>query len=376
MALGVDDDNLGDETYRSSRWQASVPSPSSTYIRRTLVWGIGLAVAVAALYIMQDELRDLLSSSPRLRTIRPGWFVVMLLLELASFFCLWWLTRIVLPQVSWFVAAASQLVSNAVSRVTPASAATGGAIYYRMLASAGVEPAKAGGALAVTSVTTTAALVAIPAVAGLMALLGAPIPESLLPAAMAGGVLFIVLMMVGAVAVLFTRPLFIAESGLRILVELLGRVSGRGWSIGNGRFVDERDRLVEVVGSRWPAVVIAAAGKWAFDYLTLIAALYSVGANPRLSLVLIAYAGAQVLGMIPITPGGVGFVEVGLYSLLIISGISAQDASLATIAYRVVSWWVPIVAGFGAWLLFVRHTPVDERSTESNSGATVQQRQA
>ena len=49
----------------------------STFIRRTLVWGIGLAVAATAMYLMQDQLRDLLSSGTRLRTIRPGWFGVM-----------------------------------------------------------------------------------------------------------------------------------------------------------------------------------------------------------------------------------------------------------------------------------------------------------
>ena len=343
----------------------------SLFIRRTLVWGVGLAIAATAMYFMQDQLRDLLSSGPRLRTIRPGWFVVMFALELASFVCLWWLTRIVIPQASWFVAATSQLVSNAVSRVIPGGAATGGAVYYRMLASAGIESSKAGGALAVTSVMTTAALVAIPAVAGIMALLGAPIPESLLPAAMAGGVMFVVLLAIGSLAVAFTRPLELAESGVRVLMRLLGRVLRRSWTVGHGQFKAERDRLVAVVDHRWPAVVAASAGKWAFDYLALIAALYSVGTDPRLSLVLIAYAGAQVLGMIPITPGGLGFVEVGLYSLLIISGISAQDASLATIAYRLISWWVPIVSGFGAWVLYLRRTPFDEAIGQPASMADV-----
>ncbi len=351
-----------DETAATTMFAAAPSGP--LFIRRTLVWGIGLAVAATALYFMQDQLRDLLSSGPRLRTIRPGWFGVMFALELASFVCLWWLTRIVIPQASWFVAATSQLVSNAVSRVIPGGAATGGAVYYRMLASAGVDSSKAGGALAVTSVMTTAALVAIPAVAGVMALAGAPIPESLLPAAVAGGVMFVVLVAIGALAMAFTRPLELAERAIRALVGIVGRAVRRPWTVGNGQFVAERDRLVAVVDRRWPAVVAASAGKWAFDYLALIAALYSVGTDPRLSLVLIAYAGAQVLGMIPVTPGGLGFVEVGLYSLLIISGISAQDASLATIAYRLISWWVPIVSGFGAWVLFLRRTPFDEAITE------------
>jgi uncharacterized membrane protein YbhN (UPF0104 family) len=334
----------------------SLPSDSA-FIRRALWSGFMLSVGVLALYLMQDQLRGLVSSGPRLRTIRAGWFGVMMALELLSFVCLWWLTRLVLPQVSWFVASTSQLVSNAVSRVIPGGAATGGAVYYRMLATTGVAPAKAGGALAVSSILTTGALVAIPAVAGLLALLGAPIPESLLPAAMAGGVMFLALVAVGAIGVVFTRPLALTEAVVARLVGLLGRLVGRDWTAERGKAVAERDRLVSVVGNRWPSAIAASAGKWAFDYLTLIAALYSVGADPRLSLVLLAYAGAQVLGMIPLTPGGVGFVEVGLYSLLIISGISAQDASLATIAYRLVSWWVPIVGGLVAWIVFSRYAP-------------------
>ncbi len=330
------------------------------HIRRILWSGLLLSIGATALYFMQDQLREVLQSGDRLRTIRPGWFVVMLVLELVSFGCLWWLTRIVLPQVSWFLAATSQLVSNAVSRVIPGGAATGGAVYYRMLAVSGVEPTKAGGALAATSVLTTAALVAIPAVAGLMALAGAPIPESLLPAAVAGGVMFVFLAGIGSIGMAFTRPLEATERALDRLLGLLGRIVGRDWGVRRGLLRAERDRLVEVLGTRWPAAIAASALKWAFDYLALIAALYSVGAQPRLSLVLLAYAGAQVLAMIPITPGGFGFVEVGLYSMLVISGISAQDASLAAVAYRLVSLWVPIISGLVAWLLFVRS---DARTT-------------
>lgn len=334
----------------------SLPS-GSRQIKRILWSGVLLSIGAAVLYVMQDHLREVLQSGERLRNIRPGWFVVMLGLELASFSCLWWLTRIVLPQVSWFLAATSQVVANAVSRVIPGGAATGGAVYYRMLSVSGIDATEAGGALAATSILSTAALVAIPSVAGLMALAGAPIPESLEPAAVAGGVLFVVLAAVGAIGMAFDRPLEVVERWLDRLFRLIGRIVGRRWGVSRGLLRRERDRLVEVLGDRWPQAIAASAGNWAFDYLTLIAALYSVGADPRLSLVLLAYAGAQVLAMIPITPGGFGFVEVGLYSLLVISGISAQDASLATIAYRFVSLWVPIASGPGAYLAFVGRGP-------------------
>ncbi len=333
----------------------SLPS-GAIHIKRVLWSGVLLSLGAVAIYFMQDQLRDVLQSGERLRTIRPIWFAVMLAAEVISFVCLWWLTRIVLPSVTWFVSATSQVVSNAVSRVIPGGAATGGAVYYRMLSVAGVPPTEAGGALAATSILTTAALVAIPAVAGFMALLGAPVPESLLPAAVAGGVLFLVLSAIGAAGMAFDRPLELVEAALDRLFGLVGRVLRRDWGVDRGLLRSERDRLVEVLGSRWPAAIAASAGKWAFDYLALIAALYGVGADPRLSLVLLAYAGAQVLAMIPITPGGFGFVEVGLYSLLVISGISAQDAGLAVVAYRLVSLWAPIVAGPFAYIAFIRRS--------------------
>lgn len=315
-----------------------------------------MAIGIIVLSILApgvvDRVLDVLTSAERLRTIRVGWFVVMVGLEIASFACMWWLIRIVLPGVSWFVAGTSQLTSNAVSRVVPGGAAVGGATLYRMLSVSGVTPRQAGGALAATSIVSTAALFAIPASGLLMALFGAPVPESLLSVAVAGGVLFVMLVAIGAIGIRFTRPLELVGRGLNRLFITVGGWLRQSWGVTPSHLVAERDRLVAVVGKKWPQVTIAAALNWVFDYLTLVAALYGVGADPRLSLVLIAYSGAAVLAMIPITPGGFGFVEVGLTTLLVGSGISTQNALLATLAYRIISFWVPLASGLFAWLAF------------------------
>jgi uncharacterized protein (TIRG00374 family) len=70
--------------------------------------------------------------------------------------------------------------------------------------------------------------------------------------------------------------------------------------------------------------------------------------------VLVAFAGSAVLGMIPITPGGLGFVEVGLTAMLVASGIPGPDAALATLAYRLFQFWLPIPAGAVAYGVFKR----------------------
>ncbi len=334
----------------------TVTSPSGGDIGGYVKRGVFVALFVIALSLFApqvvDRVLDVLSSAERLRTIRAGWFLVMVGLEILSFAFMWWLIRIVLPEVSWFVAATSQLTSNAVSRVVPGGAAVGGATLYRMLSVSGVTAAQAAGALAATSIVSTAALFAIPASGLLMALFGAPIPESLLSVAVAGGVLFVLLVAIGAIGIAYTRPLEVVGGFLNRVFSTIGSWFGRSWTVQPAHLVAERDRLVGVIGKRWPQVMVAAALNWVFDYLTLVAALYAIGADPRLSLVLIAYAGAAVLAMIPVTPGGFGFVEVGLTGMLVVSGISTQNALLATLAYRIISLWVPIASGLLAWLAF------------------------
>jgi uncharacterized protein (TIRG00374 family) len=53
--------------------------------------------------------------------------------------------------------------------------------------------------------------------------------------------------------------------------------------------------------------------------------------------------------MIPITPGGLGFVEAGLTTLLVLAGVDADQAVVGTLLYRLVSFWLPIPAGALAW---------------------------
>jgi uncharacterized protein (TIRG00374 family) len=65
--------------------------------------------------------------------------------------------------------------------------------------------------------------------------------------------------------------------------------------------------------------------------------------------VLLAYVVAQAFAMIPITPGGVGFVDAGLTALLALVGVPADTALIATLLYRLFSFWLPIPLGVLAW---------------------------
>ncbi len=92
------------------------------------------------------------------------------------------------------------------------------------------------------------------------------------------------------------------------------------------RLLAQRNEVRSPLGTIWWKALLFALGNWLFDYFALLAAITATGSHPRPTLVLLAYSAAMVLAMIPITPGGLGFVEAGLTGLLALAGVGAANA--------------------------------------------------
>ncbi|HEX3224050.1 MAG TPA: flippase-like domain-containing protein [Nocardioides sp.] len=60
------------------------------------------------------------------------------------------------------------------------------------------------------------------------------------------------------------------------------------------------------------------------------------------ALVLTAYGFANLLGLLPLTPGGLGVVEGALIPLLIALGTSSSVAVLGVLTWRVLQFWLPV----------------------------------
>jgi uncharacterized membrane protein YbhN (UPF0104 family) len=160
---------------------------------------------------------------------------------------------------------------------------------------------------------------------------------------------------VGAVVFTTDKPLEIAGGGIQWLLNTTIRrrrpVQGLP-----GELLSDRDFIRATLGEDWKRALSAAVVNTGFDYLALLFALRAVGANPRPSLVL-AYASAELLALIPLTPGGLGFVEAGLVGTLTLAGVAGANALAATLLYRLAAYWIPIPAGGVAYLLFRRRYP-------------------
>jgi uncharacterized protein (TIRG00374 family) len=91
--------------------------------------------------------------------------------------------------------------------------------------------------------------------------------------------------------------------------------------------------------------VLLTAGRLSSDYGCLLAALPATGAEHKPSLMLLAYSAAGLIALFPLTPGGLGIVEASLSGLLILADVHPGYAVLATLAYRIASYWLPLLAG-------------------------------
>jgi uncharacterized membrane protein YbhN (UPF0104 family) len=182
---------------------------------------------------------------------------------------------------------------------------------------------------------------------------GIPVDEKLSNAAWLGLAIFVVLFAVGVAMLVWDTPVRWVGSAVESILRWL-KPGHRDPSDLAFRLVTQRNLIRNNLGSKWGEALATTIGRSLLDYLALLAALRATGSQARPSLVLLAFVVSQVLGFIPITPGGLGFVEAGLATTLRLAGVSGAQAVLATLAYRLVSYWLPLIAGAVAYPVFRR----------------------
>ncbi len=321
--------------------------------------GLLLAVSAVSLYLLAPALLEVFGAFAELDEIAPLWFPAMVALQIGSYACMWGIQRLAVRAERWGPVITSQLASTSFGRVVPGGVAAAGAVQYAMLVRAGVPAAAAASGMTASSLLLFGTLLALPMLALPAIIGGVAVDPHLARAALAGAVLFVLIVAAGAASVIWDRPLELAGRAAQAIVNRLRRGHEPLTGLPE-RLLRERDIVLRVLGRQWWEALLLAAGRWLLDYLTLIAALYAIGATPRPSLVLLAFCAAQVLGTMPLTPGGLGFVEAGLTGTLALAGVGGGAAVVATLAYRLVSFWLPIPAGAVAAIVHRRRYGMEE----------------
>ena len=293
----------------ASRIEQDVASPLPW---RSFVWKtVMVVVAGITLYLLFPSLAEVFDSFPKLTSLDPIWFIFAVALQVAHFTCTIALQRIALRTKAWFSVTTSQLSGNAISLIVPGGAAFGAATQFRMLAAAGNDPATAVAGLTAFSLLGIGGLLALPIFVLPAILAGTPIANGLQHAALLGLVAFVLFAGFGAVVLALDGPLRWAG---RVIA---GGAQPREAEVGahDRPAGPARLRAQPHPAGPGPALeggLLLSSGRLAFDFGTLLACVRATGVKPNPSLVLLAYAVAGLLALIPITPGGLGIVEAGL----------------------------------------------------------------
>lgn len=304
---------------------------------------IWLSITAVSLYLVFPSLLATFASWRQITRFSWLSLVAMAVLQVGVCACQWDLQRITLRNVGWRPVIAAQLASNALSNIAPGGGPVGAALQYRIFVAAGLKRTEVVRALTAVQLLIFSVVLGLPLLAIPTALTG-PVDRGLLEAA--GGAVAVFVLLAGAAALLLRtdRPLIQVGRIVQAVRNRIRRHSPRVTDLPQ-RLVRQRDQIAGVLAGRWRRAVFDTVGRWLLDFLTLEVALLAIGTPPRVGLSLMAFCGAKALGNVPVTPGGLGFVEAGMAALLTLAGVGPGDAVLATFAYRLFSYWLQLPFG-------------------------------
>ena len=276
------------------------------------------------------------------------WLLAGLALEVAALVGYAKLSQALLPRnaPSLFTIFRIDLVGNAVAHVLPGGTAGSAGFGYRLLTERGVSGADAGFSIATQGMGSAVVLNVLLWISLVVSIPFAGLHSWYESVALLVGML--ALLALGALVFALTRGEEVAARALRALARPIPRVTEA-----------QADRFVRRVGmslrdlgrdrERLRRAVLWAALNWLLDAASLWAFVAAFGYYVNPFELFVAYGVANVLAVIPITPGGIGIVEVVAAGLLTSFGVHGV-ALLAVIGWRIVNFWLPIPCGAAAYV--------------------------
>lgn len=254
--------------------------------------------------------------------------------------------RAALPGLTLREAVAADWATTTVTNLLPGGSALAiGLIWsmYRSFKQTGEAIARS---IVVTGVWDTFVKLGTPLVAVAWLATQRPVSFVLIQAAILGAVLFAVA--AGLLAVVLLGPATAWRLG-----RLIDRLPffGSGWP---ERLNGLRTQTVVLLSGRWRSLTLWTVAGHLNLYLLLVVCLQAVGIEREVvgwAPVLAAFAFGRLVTAIPITPGGLGIMELGLISALGAVGNGPEASVVAgVLLFRFLTFAVPLPLGAVSWL--------------------------
>jgi putative heme transporter len=333
-----------------------------------------LAMAVVALVylVVLPKLVDIGEVWATLRAMT--WLELLTLLGAAVWNLLSYLLPqlVALPGLTPRQAMIESHTSTAVGNLLPAGQAVGLGVTYRFYSSYGFPPSQIAQSLLIQGVWNNFLKLGMPILALGLLVLTRHAAGELTPVAMIGVVVFGVALAGFALVLSSDRRARRIGAMLAAAASLPRRLTARRerprWAEGAVRF---RAGSVMLLRRRWHLLTLATVVSHLSLFLVLLLALRHVGvAESQVSWVevLAAFAFVRLLSAFPITPGGLGVVELGLAATLVVAGGDKAKVVAAVLVFRALTFLLPMPIGALTYWLWRRAEGRPRTSTARSSG--------
>ena len=247
-------------------------------------------------------------------------------------------------------------ISTAVTNTVPAGSAVGVGITYSMFSSFGFNASSIAIASVVTGLWNTFVKLGLPVVALAILSFQGQGNAALQSAALTG--LGVLLAAISVLALGLASESFARRAGDRIgaLATAVARRFRRGPFTNWGtRFVEFREQSVDLLRRRWLWVTGATVLSHLSLYVLFLTSLRHMSVGPdtvTAAEALAIFALVRLLTALPITPGGLGVVEVGYTTALVVAGGDEELVVAAVLIYRALSYLLQVPLGVVAYAIW------------------------
>ena len=341
-------------------------------IQRGALGALSLAIIAATFFYFLPTIASYRDVWIVVKQLSWQWGVALLVataFNLATFAPPW---QVVLPGLSFFRAMEVTQASTALSIVVPGGIAVGAAGSYGMLRRSGFATRDIARAITLTSLWNQFLNLTFPIVAVFLLTISGSQTAALATVA------FIGVAVLGVVVATFVTVL-VSDRLARDLGDLVARLWNwaRGKlrrgpvSWGGASFERFRRDAGDFLARRWHLLTLTSLAGSLTVFAVLLVSLRAFDVPASQVSVIEAFAAwalMRIIGTIPITPGGIGIIELGLTGALVGFGGNNAGVVAAVLVFRFLTMVPTLVLGLVSAFTFSRHKPPDAAEIAPSSG--------
>jgi putative heme transporter len=329
------------------------------WLKRGVAGGVGVAVIVGVYVFVLPQFANYREVWDAVKGLSWEWVLILIgavVLNMLTFAPPW---MAALPGLRFIPALLVTQASTASTYLAPGGPAVGIGLSATMLLAWGFDVGAVTLAVTLTGTWNQLAILGFPAIGLALLTVTGHDSTALQTIALIGLAAFVAV--AGAFALAFASAGLASKIGdlaARLTNVAFRCVRRKPVAWGGEDLVRFRARAIGLLRRRWHVLTLATLAGQLTVFLVLLVCLRALGVTSDQVDLVEAFAGwslARVLGSIPITPGGLGFVELGLTSVLVGFGGNNAGVVAAVLLYRALTILPTLALGAAAGALWSRY---------------------